>query len=76
MNCEHVEELLSTYLDKQLVTPEQQAIAHHLETCIECNYILSDFRLFDSLLSHLPRIAPDQSLYERIFFSQEYMEQT
>jgi hypothetical protein len=76
MNCEHVEELLSAYLDKQLVTPEQQAIANHLNTCTECNHTLSDFRLFDSLLSRLPRITPDQSLQERIFSSREYKELT
>jgi Putative zinc-finger/WD40-like Beta Propeller Repeat len=76
MNCEHVEEILSAYLDKQLVPPEQQAISNHLETCIECNHILADFRLFDSLLSRLPRITPDQSLYERIFSSPEYCELT
>ncbi len=75
MNCEQVKELLSAYLDNALAPEERRSVATHLEACPECSEMLADFRRFDALLSRMPRINPDASLRERIFSSQEYLDQ-
>jgi Tol biopolymer transport system component len=74
MKCEQVKEFLSAYLDSQLALEEREAIAMHLQTCTECSNMLVDFRYFDTLLSSLPRVAPDASLRRKIFSSAEYKE--
>ena len=82
MNCEQVEELLSAYLDNSLALGEtaepatelRQKIALHLQDCIQCSTMLADFRRFDTLLTQMPRVSPDPTLREKIFFSPEYLE--
>ncbi|GAC1349677.1 MAG: hypothetical protein NVSMB27_25030 [Ktedonobacteraceae bacterium] len=84
MNCEHVEELLSAYLDDSLTLGEtaQSAfqlrleIAAHVRECIHCSTILADYRRFDTLLAQMPRISPSPALRDRIFSSPEYLELT
>ncbi len=85
MNCEQVRELLSAYLDDTLAIEEEAAeaadqlhlaITAHLTECPHCRTVLADFRRFDSLLAHLPRINPNPALRDRIFSSPEYLELT
>lgn len=76
MNCEHVEELLSVYLDNALALEDRQGVASHLQTCPVCSGILVDFRHLDALLFQLPRARPDAALQEKIFCSPEYLELT
>ncbi len=74
MKCEQVKELLSAYLDGQLALEEGEAIVIHLQACTECSNVLADFRYFDALLLHLPRVAPDALLRQKIFSSAAYKE--
>jgi Tol biopolymer transport system component len=76
MNCEHVKDLLSPYLDNALAEEERRMVAAHLETCAKCNALLADLRRFDTLLSQLPRVSPSASLREKIFSAPEYLELT
>jgi hypothetical protein len=76
MNCEQVEELLSAYLDNALALEERHRIAAHLQECAHCSAILADFRRFDALIAHLPRLSPDSALRDRIFSSSQYLELT
>lgn len=86
MNCEQVEELLSAYLDDTLAVGEDEAaeagsqlhmaITTHLTECLHCSTILADFRRFDNLLAHMPRISPSSALRDNIFSSPEYLELT
>ncbi|MBA2393875.1 MAG: PD40 domain-containing protein [Ktedonobacteraceae bacterium] len=76
MNCEQVRELLSAYLDDALAPEEKRTLATHLETCSECRAMLADFRHFDTLLHHLPRVSPGVGLRQKIFSSPEYLELT
>ncbi len=76
MNCEQVKELLSAYLDNALAPEEQQTVATHLESCPECSHLFADFHHFDTLISLIPRISPDQTLCEKIFSSPEYLKLT
>ncbi len=74
MSNEHVEDLLSAYLDNALTQEEQAAVALHLQTCAACNVVLADFRHFDALLAKQPRVSPTLALRERIFSSKEYLD--
>lgn len=74
MSTEHVEDLLSAYLDNALTQEEQATVALHLQTCAACNAVLADFRRFDTLLAKQPRVSPSVALRERIFSSKEYLE--
>ena len=76
MNCEQVEELLSAYLDNMLAPEERRQVAAHLQTCRQCVQALADYRRNDALLAGLPRVAPDDSLRERIFSSPDFLELT
>lgn len=76
MNCEQVEELLSAYLDNALAPEERLTVAYHVQNCTACSAILADFRCFDTLLFHIPRINPASALREKIFSSPEYLELT
>ena len=74
MSTEHVEDLLSAYLDNALTQEEHAAVALHLQTCATCNAVLADFRRFDILLAKQPLVSPSVVLRERIFSSKEYLE--
>lgn len=72
MSEEHVEDVLSAYLDNALTQEERAYVTAHLQTCAACNNILEDFRYFDALLQKQPRISPSNTLREMIFSSPEY----
>jgi len=74
MSIEHVEDLLSAYLDNALTQEEQAQVATHLHTCVACSTVLADFRRFDALLAKQPRVSPGVALHERIFSSPEYLQ--
>ena len=76
MNCEHVEERLSAYLDNVLTPDERREIAIHLQTCPMCMVSLAELHQNDILLAQLPRVSPRMALYERIFSSPEFLELT
>jgi hypothetical protein len=76
MNCEHVKELLSAYLDNKLAPDELADVTGHLQQCAQCRPILADFRHNDALLRQLPRVGPSPELRDKIFSSPEYLELT
>jgi Tol biopolymer transport system component len=73
MNCEHVEEQLSAYLDNMLAPEERREITIHLHACSRCMVSLAELRQNDILLAQLPRIGPRVALHERIFSSPEML---
>ena len=72
MNCEQAEELLSAYLDDALEPGLSEQVRAHLETCEHCREILEDYRKLDAELATAPMVAPDDSLRDRLFSSDEY----
>lgn len=76
MSCADVEDLLSAYLDNALTAEEHNAVAAHLQGCTTCSSVLADYEHIDYLLRHLPRVAPDPALRDRIFTDPEYLELT
>lgn len=76
MSCEHVEELLSAYLDNALTPQERVVVQEHTSTCSTCREILVDYRRFDAILADMPRVSPGAELRDKIFNSPEYRELT
>ena len=76
MNCEHVEEQLSAYLDNMLVSEERREIVLHLQACPHCMMSLAELRQNDMLVARLPRISPHPALTRRLFSSPEILELT
>jgi hypothetical protein len=72
MNCEQAEELLSAYLDDALEPGLSKQVHAHLETCEHCRAILEDYQRLDAELATTPMVAPDESLRDRLFSSDEY----
>jgi hypothetical protein len=72
MNCEQAEELLSAYLDDALEPGLSEQVRAHLETCEHCRAIVEDYRRLDAELATAPMVAPDDSLRDRLFSSDEY----
>ena len=73
MNCEMAEENLSAYLDDMLDPPDRATIQSHLDGCSRCREVLDDYRRYDTLLVHMPRVAPPEELRASIFESPEYL---
>jgi anti-sigma factor RsiW len=63
MNCPHVRELLSAYLDGELPEQRSHAVAEHLAQCSGCREELHALRVTSELVSSLsrPRLAADLS---------------
>ncbi|HET8913234.1 MAG TPA: zf-HC2 domain-containing protein [Ktedonobacteraceae bacterium] len=76
MNCEHVEELLSAYLDNMLAPTERKDITEHLNVCPSCSNLLNEYRYFDTVIAHLPRYSPSPALYHDVFFLNRLFDQT
>jgi putative zinc finger protein len=72
MNCEQAEVLLSAYLDDALEPGLSEQVREHLETCEHCREVLEDYRRLDAELATAPMVAPDDSLRDRLFSSDEY----
>lgn len=71
---QHVEDLLSAYLDNALTPEERASVTTHLQTCTSCKNVLADFRYFDTLLKQQLRVSPSPALRERLFSSPAYLE--
>ncbi len=67
MICEHVEGMLSAYLDNMLALSDSQQIRRHLRHCSSCQKRLDEMRYLDELIMQLPLIEPESSLKARIF---------
>jgi hypothetical protein len=72
MNCEQAEGLLSAYLDGALEPGLSEQVREHVESCEHCRAILDDYRQLDAKIATTPMVAPDESLRDRLFSSDEY----
>lgn len=61
MACDEYKELLSAFLDGELLAEERTRAEAHLETCPECRRLFDELRAVDTHLAVLPRItaSPD-----------------
>ncbi len=66
MTCDHFQELLSPYLDKELSCEKRQELESHLNACPECAELLSHIREARSALSTWPELEVSPKLHSRL----------
>ena len=54
MNCSQIQELLSAFLDNELLAQTRQQVAGHLETCSDCSGELAGFESLSAMAHRLP----------------------
>jgi anti-sigma factor RsiW len=66
MPAEHLDELMSAYLDGELSPGERTAVEAHLAACAQCRADLDAERDVRQRVRHLPVVDPPFGFYERI----------
>lgn len=61
MNCNHVQNLLSAFIDDELSAPEKRELRSHLFFCSECH---SEYQNLLSIKDCLNNLNPEQCNYE------------
>ena len=66
MDCRETFRRLDDYVDRELSTDEQRAVAEHLEACARCAQEFAvEHELLEALKQKLRRIAAPQGLMEK-----------
>ncbi|MCK4420904.1 zf-HC2 domain-containing protein [candidate division WOR-3 bacterium] len=66
MNCERIEELLSPYVDGELLTAEIQEVDDHLEKCEKCRELLVDFQSLSIMVKSIEIPEPSVKIRSRV----------
>jgi len=67
MDCERIEELLSSHLEGELSAAEKSLAEAHLRTCRDCAVLFSALRDARAALSDFPEVEVSQSLMSRLY---------
>lgn len=62
MNCEHIENQLSSYLEGSLSKDQQIMVQHHLNTCDNCSRELAEIKSFFNILESDKMETPSANL--------------
>jgi len=64
MNCRHVSQSLSAFLDGELSGVQMIAVRHHLSECRACRYELEGLKATQTALRSLPNATPISPSHE------------
>lgn len=67
MKCEHIEELLSPYLEDELSPEDKRAVEEHVKSCESCSLLLSSLEKAKESLGSLPELEVSQGLLNRLY---------
>lgn len=67
MSCEHIEELLSPYLENELSSEERQRVSTHLDSCGKCQDLLMQMQQVYDSLTTFPEIEVSENLLSRLY---------
>jgi hypothetical protein len=67
MKCEHIEELLSPYLEDKLSREERRAVEEHVKSCKSCSLLLSSLEETTESLVSLPELEVSQDLLHQLY---------
>jgi predicted anti-sigma-YlaC factor YlaD len=66
MTCEHVDTMLSAWLEGELGQAERRAMDVHLRECLRCASLVRDIEAIRREAAMLPAMAPSRDLWEGI----------
>ena len=66
MTCEHVDAVLSAWLEGDLGGDERRAVDVHLRECLRCASLVRDIQNIRLDASKLPELEPSRDLWEGI----------
>lgn len=66
MNCLDCQEMLSEYIDGDLIPSHHQEISLHLDSCRECCSVQQDLEQIVQVSRNLPLLAPQNALWTKI----------
>ena len=66
LDCEHVQEMSSDFIDDELDEQAKQRVVAHLEWCGPCTTLINTLRATVRLLRSTPREVPPAGFKERL----------
>jgi hypothetical protein len=66
INCEHVDTVLSAWLEGDLGDDDRRAVDAHLRECLRCASLVRDIEHIRRHATHLPEMAPSRDLWDGI----------
>jgi len=66
MHCSDIEDILSSYLDNELLPEESIFVEKHLEHCYSCRQLLADMQKTSNLLQSLPNVPMPDGFQEQL----------
>jgi len=67
MECEHIENLLSSYLEDELSAEDRLAVEEHLRSCTDCSFLLDLLRQTQESLADFPQAEMSEELLEKLY---------
>jgi predicted anti-sigma-YlaC factor YlaD len=67
MECEHIEKLLSPYLEDELTAEDKLAVEEHLQSCADCSVLFDLLRETQESLADFPQAEMSEELLERLY---------
>jgi len=66
MNCQDYEDRLGDYVDGTLDAPSRASVEAHLDACVRCRAVVSDFAAIHAMSRALEPLAPGPQVWQRI----------
>lgn len=67
MKCEHIEDLLSPYLEDELTAKERLVVQEHLQSCADCSILFDLLRETQESLTDFPQAEMSNELLDRLY---------
>ena len=67
MNCKHIEDLFSLYLEDELSREQRESVDLHLDSCPECRELFALIKETNEALSVFPEIEVSTQLKSRLY---------
>ncbi len=67
MDCKHIEDLFSLYLEDELSPKERESVGLHLDSCPECRELFALIKKANVALSVFPEIEVSPQLKSRLY---------
>ncbi len=66
MNCEHIHNLLSSFMEDELSAEEKKRVEAHLEECADCRTLLASLKDAREAMMSFPELEVSESLLNRL----------